>query len=246
MGTVTPEHSLPLLPLSSFASSSHLLFSFPSSLPFFLFLLSFHSSFFSSSIPPTFSSPSPPPLPLSFPLCFLPLSSPPPLLFITSLIITESHVDVAAYIKLLTEGMRSEQPGGENRLSDTLRLMFRHEINSVSSSELKSPESLVTPHAAALLYKHHLRGTQPRRGQNPALTLYLIKQKEAVTRSEAGDREVAAVLRELVMSECNTADWCSGPRRQRRAAAASGVRPHNCRHAAQARGPPEDSVLSQN
>lgn len=48
-------------------------------------------------------------------------SSPPAPLFI-EVIITESYVDVEAYIKPLCEGMRSEQPGGENRLSNTLRL----------------------------------------------------------------------------------------------------------------------------
>lgn len=47
--------------------------------------------------------------------------SPPAPLFI-EVIITESYVDVEAYIKPLCEGMRSEQPGGENRLSNTLRL----------------------------------------------------------------------------------------------------------------------------
>lgn len=58
-----------------------------------------------------------------FPLPPLPLHSllSSPLLFL-EVIVTESCVDVEAYRKLLCEGMRSEQPGGENRLSDTLRL----------------------------------------------------------------------------------------------------------------------------
>lgn len=53
-----------------------------------------------------------------------PLFSPLPcsrVLFI-EVIVTESSVVVEAYKKLVCEGMRSEQPGGENRLSDTLRL----------------------------------------------------------------------------------------------------------------------------
>ena len=90
----------------------------------FLFLLLIELPFLLSLI--TCSSPPTSP-PYSSSSCF-PLSPPSlhsllssPLLFI-EVIVTESCVDVEAYRKLLCEGMRSEQPGGENRLSDTLRL----------------------------------------------------------------------------------------------------------------------------
>lgn len=113
--------SSPLLLFSSYYFSSHYLLTFSPSyslLPFSTCLYSIFPFIFSFCSP--FSSPPPPSFSFFLLLSLAPLFSSP--LISSPVIITESSVDVEAYIKLLWEEMRSEQPGGENRLSDTLRL----------------------------------------------------------------------------------------------------------------------------
>lgn len=149
------------------------------------------------------------------------------LLFIEA-IMTESHVEVEAYIKLLCEGMRSEQPGGANRLSDTLRLTCtkcnkqrlhsappRPILSCASSLQKSSPPDIQFTSAASCV--HIIYVPNNRTEVKPRIWPFtsLKEKKNNVTR-EKQVTENSVAFCELVMSKCNMPDWCLRLRRRQK------------------------------